>query len=139
MSISIAMAAEPMPATSAAAVHLDRQQFQRVDMHAYGQVDASPPQVGVHQASCPPRAQGWAGTNKLPASGLLVPRRDCKPLKVDSFRMRCWNLRSKLFGKGFNKTFHDFRETTSTELSDAGCTENEIACGLGDPRRGADE
>ena len=33
----------------------------------------------------------------------------------------------QLFGKGFNTTFHDFRETTSTELSDAGCTENEIA------------
>jgi integrase len=90
-----------------------------------------PLKVGVYQASRPPRAQGWAGTIELPASGLLVPRRDGKPLKVDSFRIRFWNLRTKLFGKGFNKTFHDFRETTSTKLSDAGCTENEIASIMG--------
>ena len=75
--------------------------------------------------------KGGPGRTSYRRAALLVPRRDGKPLKVDSFRMRFWNLRTKLFGKGFNKTFHDFRGTTSTELSDAGCTENEIASIVG--------
>lgn len=67
----------------------------------------------------------------LPASGVLLPSARGTPWQAHSLRARFWYLRTKVFGKGFEKTFHDFRGTTATDLSDAGCTENEIAAILG--------
>jgi integrase len=67
----------------------------------------------------------------LPKEGLLLPSQRGTPWLADSLRTGFWYLRTKVFGKGFAKTFHDFRGTTATELSDAGCTENEIAAIMG--------
>lgn len=67
----------------------------------------------------------------LPKTGVLLPSSLGRPWLPDSLRARFWYLRTEVFGKGFEKTFHDFRGTTATELSDAGCTENEIAAIMG--------
>ncbi len=67
----------------------------------------------------------------LPKSGLLLPTSRGGAWSADSLRSRFWKLRTEVFGRGFGKTFHDFRGTTATELSDAGCSENEIAAIMG--------
>src|ERR1700730_718058 len=86
-----------------------------------------PLKVGVYQASRPPRAQGGPGRTNCRRSGFSFRAATASRSKSTASGCVFWNLWTKLFGKGFNKTFHDFRETTSTELSDAGRTENEIA------------
>lgn len=64
----------------------------------------------------------------LPKQGfLLPPQRRGDQWDENSMRTRFWWLRTKVFGKGYGKTFNDIRGTTSTDLSDAGCTDNEIA------------
>src|SRR6266851_881623 len=67
----------------------------------------------------------------LPKVGMLLPSQRGTPWLAESLRSRFWSLRTAVFGKSFGKTFHDFRGTTATELSDAGCTENEIAAIMG--------
>lgn len=67
----------------------------------------------------------------LPKAGPLLVNSRGTPWQADSLRSRFWKLRTEVFGMGFGKSFHDFRGTTATELSDAGCTENEIAAILG--------
>lgn len=67
----------------------------------------------------------------LPKSGLLLPTSRGHAWSADSLRSLFYKLRTEVFGKGYGKSFHDFRGTTSTELSDAGCTENEIAAIMG--------
>lgn len=68
---------------------------------------------------------------QLPKDGVLLPNTHGRPWQQESLRSRFWKLRTKVFGAGYGKTFHDFRGTTATELSDAGCTENEIAAVMG--------
>lgn len=64
----------------------------------------------------------------LPKEGFLLPaQRRGGQWDEQSLRTRFWWLRTKVFGKGYGKTFNDIRGTTSTDLSDAGCTDNEIA------------
>jgi integrase len=64
-------------------------------------------------------------------NGGLLPNTHGRPWQQESLRSRFWKLRTKVFGVGYGKTFHDFRGTTATELSYAGCTENEIAAVMG--------
>jgi integrase len=68
---------------------------------------------------------------RLPREGLLLPSQRGEPWDANSLRTRFWYVRTKVFGKGFGKTFHDLRGTTATDLQDAGCTEPEIASILG--------
>jgi hypothetical protein len=67
----------------------------------------------------------------LPKSGVLLPSERGTPWQSESLRARFWYLRTNVFGKGFDKTFNDLRGTAATDLSDAGCTENEIAAIMG--------
>jgi hypothetical protein len=67
----------------------------------------------------------------LPKSGLLLPTSRGTPWSADSLRSLFYKLRTEVFGQGFGKSFHDFRGGTATELSDAGCSENEIAAIMG--------
>jgi hypothetical protein len=131
MSISIAMAADPMPATSAAAVHLDRQQFPARPARLWSGPCLAPSRSEYTKLHALLVRRGGPGRTSCRRAGFSFRAATASRSKSTASGCVFWNLRTKLFGKGFNKTFHDFRETTSTELSDAGCAENEIASIMG--------